>query len=265
MKRYILILFTVLLGQNIQAQLVTLYYAEKFFELQNEKILKSDCKKADNGNVHLQISCALRYWGKKDYDKCREYLNKAIKANNDTAMVFIAEMDYYGYGIKKTNFDNAYQTAIKAYRRGNLYANFILGKIYYDKGDFNKAFSCFMAVPHSYPNIRLNYYYISKCYRYGRGVSKSIEKSKEFLNKAYIKKSPEYSFNCGWCRTYYMRHEEFDENKIEKIAVLLSLKPDSTFIDYKFSINVDSKSSIIKKQGTIKDSLVKTRKNTKYH
>lgn len=47
MKRYILILFTVLLGQNIQAQLVSLYYhAEKFFELQNEKILKSDCKKS---------------------------------------------------------------------------------------------------------------------------------------------------------------------------------------------------------------------------
>lgn len=254
MKRYILILFTVLLGQNIQAQFLLLLHEKMKLARQYENILQSDSKEAANGNVHLQITCALRYWGKKDYDKCREYLNKAIKANNDTAMVYIAEMDYYGYGINKPNFDNAYQTAIKAYRRGNLYANFILGKIYYDKGDFHKAFSCFMAVPNNYPNIRLNYYYISKCYRYGRGVSKNVEKSKEFLNKAYIKKSREQFYNCGWCNTYYLRNEEFDENKIVALAEILSLEPDTTFIDYKFSIKEDSKSSIIKIQETRKTS-----------
>ncbi len=170
MKQIPLILGLIFIAQNINAGFLLGMYQKMRMIKEQESILRIDSLTAENGNVHIQLTCALRYWGKGDYTTARHFLDKAVKEKNDTAMVYLAEMNYYGYGVPSPDVDSALKLANKALSLGNTLSYFIIGKFHYDMQDYVKAFKCFTSVPDDSPNIRLNNYYIAKCYRYGRGV-----------------------------------------------------------------------------------------------
>ena len=201
MKRIILILGLIFLVQHANAALLLAMY-QKMALIRQYNILKADSITAESGDVSMQLSCALRYWGKGDYSIARHFLSKAVKEKNDTAMVYLAEMDYYGYGLLEPDTDSALKYANQALRFGNKLSYFIIGKSLYDKQDYAKAFKCFMSVPDESPNLRLNNYYIAKCYRHGRGVQRDMKKFVHYLGKAMMDRA------VGWWEVHFNRIEE---------------------------------------------------------
>lgn len=217
MKRILLILGLIFIVQNVNAALLLGLYQKMRMIKEQENILKADSLMAENGNVNMQLTCALRYWGKGDYSTARHFLDKAVREKNDTAMVYLAEMDYYGYGLSRPDTESALKYANKALGLGNKLSYFIIGKSLYDKQDYVKAFKYFMSVPDESPNIRLSNYYIAKCYRYGRGVERDIKKSDIYFHKAYMSRIP------YWWEKYYDRTKEL--NHISIIAEVLGIEP----------------------------------------
>lgn len=225
MKRILLILGLIFIIQNANAAILLAMYQRlrKEHEHKQEQILKADSLMAENGNVNMQLTCALRYWGKGNYSTARHFLDKAVKAKNDTAMVYLAEMNYYGYGIPSPDVDSALKLANKALSIGNTLSNFIIGKFHYDMENYVKAFKYFTLVPDDSPNIRLKNYYIAKCYRYGRGVQLDTHQSIAYFHKAYMSHTP------GWWEKYYDRTKEL--NHISKIAEVLGIGPNPDLIE----------------------------------
>lgn len=221
----IIFLGLVFIAHNTHAQLLLpMYQKMKLIRERNnihESILMADSLTAEDGNVHLQLTCALRYWGKGDYTTARHFLDKAIKVKNDTAMVYLAEMNYYGYGASNPDVDSALKLANKALSFGNTLSYFIIGKFYYDMKDYVKAFNCFTSVPDNSPNIRLNNYYIAICYRYGRGVQLDINKSLEYFHKANMYRTP------SWWEKHHHRIKEL--NQISQIAEILGIASNPEF------------------------------------
>lgn len=215
MKRILLILGLIFIVQNANAGILVGLYQRMRIVKEQENILKADSLMAENGKVNVQLTCALRYWGKGDYSTARHFLDKAVKAKNDTAMVYLAEMNYYGYGIPSPDVDSALKLANKALSLGNTLANFIIGKFHYDMEDYVKAFKHFTSVPDDSPNIRLNNYYIAKCYRYGRGVQLDTNQSIVYFHKAYMSRTP------AWWEKHHHRIKEL--NQIFIIAEILGI------------------------------------------
>ncbi len=243
MKRILVILGLLFLAQNVHAALLLGLYEKLRFNREQENVLQIDSLTAENGNIHLQLTCALRYWGKGNYKTARYFLNKAVKEKNDTAMAYLAEMDYYGYGLEKPDRNSALKSANKARSLGNTYAYFIIGKNYYDNKDYDSAFRCFLSVPDDSPNIRLCNYYIAKSYRYGRGVLLNKEKSFEYFTKANMSRSPH------WWEKHYHRIAEM--NNIEDIAKHLELNCNPELSEMSFlsttKANLDNKESKIER------------------
>ena len=223
MKRILLILSLIFIVQNVNAARLLAMYQKMRKVREHENILKADSLMAENGNVDMQLTCALRYWGKGDYSTARHFLDKAVKAKNDTAMVYLAEMNYYGYGIPSPDVDSALKLANKALSIGNTFSNFIIGKFHYDMEDYVKAFKYFTSVPDNYPNIRLNNYYIAKCYRYGRGVQLDTNQSIVYFQKAYMSRTPD------WWEKHHHRIKEL--NQISEIAEILGIDPNPDFVE----------------------------------
>ena len=223
MKRILLILSLIFIVQNVNAARLLAMYQKMRMVREHESILKADSLMAENGNVDMQLTCALRYWGKGDYSTARHFLDKAVKAKNDTAMVYLAEMNYYGYGIPSPDVDSALKLANKALSIGNTFSNFIIGKFHYDMEDYVKAFKYFTSVPDDYPNIRLNNYYIAKCYRYGRGVQLDTNQSIVYFQKAYMSRTPD------WWEKHHHRIKEL--NQISEIAEILGIDPNPDFVE----------------------------------
>ena len=258
MKRILLILGLIFIVQNVNAALLLGLYQKMRMIKEQENILKADSLMAENGNVNMQLTCALRYWGKGDYSTARHFLDKAVREKNDTAMVYLAEMDYYGYGLSGPDTESALKYANKALGLGNKLSYFIIGKSLYDKQDYVKAFKYFMSVPDESPNIRLSNYYIAKCYRYGRGVERDIKKSDIYFHKAYMSRIP------YWWEKYYDRTKEL--NHISKIAEVLGIGPNPDFIKGSLLSKTKLKEQTSKPNSNINESKFdRIRKNIEHY
>ena len=216
MKRVVLIFGLIFLAYNIPAAMWVGMFMRMHMIREQVSILKVDSLMAESGNVHHQLTCALRYWGREEYMTARHFLNRAVAENNDTAMVYLAEMDYYGYGLSKPDANSALRHANKALARGNKFSYFIIGKNYYDAQKYEEAFKCFELVPDDSPNIRLNNYYIAKCFRYGRGVRQDVRKSVDYLKKANMAEPVD------WWEKHFPRIKEL--NDLRKIAEILKIE-----------------------------------------
>ena len=211
MKRIIIIIGLIVLFQNANAALLLAMYQK--MRIMRERTLSIDSLNAEEGSVHMQLSCALRYWSRGKYDVARHFLNKAVEGENDTAMVYLAEMDYYGYGLEQPNTGSALKFAKKALRKGNKLSYFIIGKNYYDNMDYHNAYKCFINVPDDSHNIQVTYYYLAKCHRYGRGVQIDVQKSLDYLKKAALSRN--------WWDKQFLRTD--DTKDLERIIELLNV------------------------------------------
>lgn len=183
-------------------------------DLVMEKRLKQDSIMAEQGFVDKQLRCAIAYSRKGDYRVTRHFLEKAIEAGNDTATCYLAEMEYFGLG-QQANKQKAYQLIRQAQEHGNRLSNMLLGIMYY-YGDViprntEKAYTYFTWVPDNSLYHKLKCYYLYKCYCYGRGVEKDLQKAEVMLQKAICESEWWWSDECS-------RH---DEEK--KAAILLKL------------------------------------------
>ena len=75
------------------------FLLEAFGNLKARKQLRLDSIEAEQGNVSKQLSCAVSYCKLRKYSTARHFLEKAIKADSDTAFCYLAEMDYFKLGI----------------------------------------------------------------------------------------------------------------------------------------------------------------------
>lgn len=248
MKRIILILGLIFITQYANASLLLAMYQKMRLIREQENILKADSLTAENGNVSMQLTCALRYWGKGDYSTARHFLDKAVREKNDTAMVYLAEMDYYGYGLSGPDTESALKYANKALSLGNKLSYFIIGKSLYDNQDYVKAFKCFMSVPDESPNMRLSNYYIAKCYRYGRGVQRDVKKSDIYFHKANMSRTP------YWWEKYYDRTKELSH--ISKIADVLGIESNPDLIEVSLLSKTKLKEQTSKPNSDINESKI---------
>lgn len=247
MKRIILILGLIFIIQHANAGFLLGMYQKMRLTREQENILKADSLTAENGNVNMQLTCALRYWGKGDYSTARHFLDKAVREKNDTAMVYLAEMDYYGYGLSGPDTESALKYANTALGLGNKLSYFIIGKSLYDKQDYVNAFKCFMSVPDESPNMRLSNYYIAKCYRYGRGVQRDIKKSDIYFHRVNMSRRP------YWWEKYYDRTKELSH--ITKIAEVLGIESNPDLIEVSLLSETKLKEQTSKPNDTVSFSL----------
>ncbi len=220
MKRVLLIIIAVVLYQNIDAALLLAMFQKMKYIKEKEEKLSADSLRAEKGDVVCQLSCARRYWAKEQYPVARKFLKKAIKQKNDTAMVYLAEMDYYGYGIPQADAVAAKKNALRALKYGNKESYFILGKMYYDglvvERDYEKALWFFSNTPQTSKNIKLSRYYIAKCYRYGRGVKvPNLRLSNEYLNESKCERYQWWDENIQCIEECYISEKILDVMKAD--------------------------------------------------
>lgn len=155
--------------------------------LGTDNLVKSDSIAAYNGNE----SSMIRYGNwclRNNREKIGiDFLKWASSLNNDTAKCYLAEAYYWGIGV---SHDPA--KAEEILKTIEIKEGIILkGIMIYDglifSKDYQKAAEIFKSVnPESF-YYNLSCYYLSKCYRYGRGVKKDINKSIEFIEKAKVR------------------------------------------------------------------------------
>jgi TonB family protein len=133
---------------------------------------------------------------------------------------------------------NQYETAIKKASKVLTFhpkskwaddALFMIGRAYYNMGDYLKARRKFEELQTSFPKSKLvsdSYYYISMCHYYSDEEMKAISSLKNMLESEKVKKKrkAELSFFMG---EIYFHREEFEEAKTYYEKVLNQYDPDT--------------------------------------
>ncbi|MGM9799914.1 MAG: tetratricopeptide repeat protein [Muribaculaceae bacterium] len=151
-----------------------------------DKVSISDSIGAENGNP----SSMIRYgkWcirnGRKQ--KGIQYLEKVAALGNDTAKCCLAELYYFR---DNKEFHNP-QKALKIIHDIKIKeGDFLRALMYYDgigvERDYGKAFELLSSIPETSFFYSLSLYYLSKCYRYGRGVNANIETANKLILHAH--------------------------------------------------------------------------------
>lgn len=114
----------------------------------------------------------------------------------DAKRLNIKGVEYYNKG----DYDNAYRCFLKSSNFGNNYATLNLAKCYYfgdgTDTDYEKAFSLFHKSSDSVPK---SYHYLGLCYMYGRGTELNQTKAVEYFNKAIELGVSDSSYHLALC------------------------------------------------------------------
>ena len=197
------------------------FLLEAFGNLKARKQLRLDSIEAEQGNVSKQLSCAVSYCKLRKYSTARHFLEKAIKADSDTAFCYLAEMDYFKLGID-TPDDGIYALWYirVAASKGCQLSNWLQGVIAYDSEKYSEAIDFFRKVPDYCIYTRLTKYYLAKCYYYGRGVPRDVEMADTLLKESVCD-------GVFWWGPNYPRHDE--EGKSFRLLLLLGKNQAPTF------------------------------------
>jgi TPR repeat protein len=122
----------------------------------------------------------------QDYDKAGYYFGMAYDNDADgKAWTLILAGSYWEKRAEESGDKNALKRAIDYYQaaadHGIGYGNECLGKIYYDLGEYDKAYKSLLLMEERNP---LGYYYMGKLYEEGHGVEKNIQTAIDYYKKA---------------------------------------------------------------------------------
>ncbi|VYU67695.1 sel1 repeat family protein [Clostridium tertium] len=130
----------------------------------------------------------LYYLGKnvdKDYNKAKEYFEKAAKEGNEHAESYLGLFYEKGYGGEK-NMEKALYWYKKAALKGNIFSQYSLGYIYYEGKDVEKnsqySFKWYMEAAES--GFAPAQYALSYLYKNGEGCEKSNFKAYYWLEES---------------------------------------------------------------------------------
>lgn len=198
------------------------FLLEAFGNLKARKQLRLDSIEAEQGNVSKQLSCAVSYCKLRKYSTARHFLEKAIKADSDTAFCYLAEMDYFKLGVNTPDDGiNALWYIRVAASKGCQLSNWLQGVIAYDSEKYSEAIDFFRKVPDNCIYTRLTKYYFAKCYYYGRGVPVNIEKADSLLEESVCD-------GIFWWFANYPRYEE-EEKSYRLLRLLKNMNQAPTF------------------------------------
>ena len=122
----------------------------------------------------------------QDYDKAGYYFGLAYDNDADgKAWTLILAGSYWEKRAEDDDDKEMLNNAIKYYQaaadHGIGYGNECLGKVYYDLGEYEKAYEYLLQMEERNP---LGYYYMGKLYEEGRGVEKDIPTAINYYKKA---------------------------------------------------------------------------------
>lgn len=191
-KQLLIISLHIIMGLSTPLQLHGALLSAMYNKMRliREKNGTDDFSEADSSNAEKGIESAMVKFGSwcirnERIDEGLRFLKKASTLGNDTAKCYLAEAYYFGLdGNHSVSKAKEIINTIKIKEGSFLNAIIIYDGSFNNQSQYRKAISIFESIGIDSFYHPLACYYLSKCYRYGRGVNRNLDKSIEFMNMA---------------------------------------------------------------------------------
>lgn len=176
--------------QSRGALLLAMYQKMRLVRERNgvDPISEADSIGAEQGNVSAMIKYGAWCVRNNRVLEGKTYLEKASVERNDTAKCYLAELYIFKESEGLYNPDLAIEIINGIHIQEK---NFLKAIMYYEgygcERNYHKAYELFSSISEESFYSHLALYYLSKCYRYGRGIDINLNKSSELIRKACVK------------------------------------------------------------------------------
>lgn len=137
--------------------------------------------------THDSYQRALQYYESKAYSHALPLLHDLVKADDDRAMVLLAQMYKFNEGVS-TDPQKVHELLLRAANHGNAQAQYLIASYYFGgKGfepDFAKAFEWNMKA--ALKGHKLAQLTVGQALLSGTGVTKDICKAREWFEKSSL-------------------------------------------------------------------------------